>query len=54
MAELEQFCILAKAQKGRACATLIQQVGMILLQVLHSVIIVRRALNSPKPTSTNM
>ena len=25
-AELEQFCILAKAQKGRACATLIQQV----------------------------
>jgi hypothetical protein len=26
MAELEQFCILAKAQKGRACAALIEQV----------------------------
>ena len=24
--ELEQFCILAKNQKGRACAALIQQV----------------------------
>eukprot|EP01031_Cornospumella_fuschlensis_P038294 gene38294-46534_t len=26
MAELEQYCILAKAQKGRACAILVQQV----------------------------
>ncbi len=26
MAELEQFCLLAKAQKGRACAALVQQV----------------------------
>jgi len=26
MDELEQFCILAKSQKGRACAALIQQV----------------------------
>ena len=26
MAELEQFCILAKTQKGRACAALIEQV----------------------------
>lgn len=24
--EIEQFCILAKAQKGRACVALIQQV----------------------------
>jgi hypothetical protein len=26
MAELEQFCILARTQKGRACGALIQQV----------------------------
>lgn len=28
MAELEQFCILARTQKGRACAALIEQVIM--------------------------
>eukprot|EP01031_Cornospumella_fuschlensis_P036830 gene36830-44678_t len=27
MAELEQYCILAKAQKGRACAILVQQLA---------------------------
>lgn len=26
-AELEQFCILAKTQKGRACSALVQQVS---------------------------
>jgi hypothetical protein len=26
MSDLEQFCIIAKTQKGRACAAIIQQV----------------------------
>ena len=30
MNELQQFCILAKTQKSRACAALIQQVGHVL------------------------
>lgn len=39
MSELDQFCILAQSQKGRACAALIEQVvscsrGCIVLSLL--------------------
>lgn len=30
--ELNQFCILARTQKGRACAALVQQVNHIYLE----------------------